>query len=34
MEGNVPAETRGVLQSVTEQVLYLWQKKAVGKTLH
>ncbi len=34
MEGNVPAQTRGVLQSVTEQVLHLWQTKAVGKTLH
>ena len=34
MEGNVNESTRSVLQSVTEQVLNLWQTKAVGKVLH
>ncbi len=33
-EGNVNQETRAVLQSVTEQVLKLWQTKAVGNRLH
>lgn len=34
MEGNVNEETRGVLQSVTSQVLNLWQTRAIGKQLH
>lgn len=34
MEGNVNESTRSVLQSVTEQVLNLWQTKAIGKRLH
>ncbi len=34
MEGNVNEETRSVLQSVTEQVLHLWQTKAIGKKLN
>jgi hypothetical protein len=34
MEGNVNEETRLTLQSVTEQVLNLWQTKAIGKVLH
>ena len=33
MEGNVNENTRSTLQSVTEQVLNLWQTKAVGKVL-
>jgi hypothetical protein len=33
MEGNVNESTRYVLQSVTEQVLNLWQTKAVGRKL-
>jgi hypothetical protein len=32
-EGTVGAETKTLLQSVTSQVLTLWQTKAVGKTL-
>jgi len=32
-EGNTNAETRNILQSVTQQVLNLWQTKAVGKNL-
>jgi hypothetical protein len=34
MEGNVNDATRSVLQTVTSQVLNLWQTPAVGKTLH
>jgi hypothetical protein len=34
MEGNVNDATRSVLQSVTSQVLNLWQTPAVGRTLH
>ena len=33
-EGNTNVKTRNILQSVTEQVLNLWQQKGVGKTLH
>jgi len=33
MEGNTNESTRNILQSVTEQVLNLWQTKAVGRTL-
>lgn len=33
MEGNVNDATRNVLQSVTQQVLTLWQTKAVGRSL-
>jgi hypothetical protein len=34
MEGNVNEATRSVLQSVTKQVLTLWQTKGIGKSLH
>jgi hypothetical protein len=33
MEGTVDEGTRSILQSVTQQVLTLWQTKAVGKRL-
>ena len=33
-EGNVGDSTRSILQSVTQQVLSLWQTKAIGRTLH
>ena len=33
MEGNVNEETRGVLQSVTSQMLNLWQTRSIGKRL-
>ena len=33
-EENVNAETRSTLQNVTQQVLNLWQTKAIGRKLH